>query len=290
MKLLKTKIVISVLFAGLFSMAQENNEQQIKKFNAIDGDGNEVITIREMVKYYEGKTDKEDVPIDAKKIFYGLDSNKNSIVTLNEFVEGVDFKLAYEFVDKWEKKPVLTEENPFDVDTQKNEFIKIDANKNEGLSVKEFVNFHKDMVNEKTGKPIDGKLKFYAFDYNDNDIITLDEYLEEPDYSKGSKKLKGLDSENATSDSGAPSDDDINKKIDLFYEVDVDHNYKVMVDEMINYYKGKVKNNGIPINGELRYYGLDTNEDGYIELEEFTKEIDFKSASERMKKNKKEDE
>ena len=57
-----------------------------------------------------------------------------------------------------------------------------------------------------------------------------------------SKKLKDLNSENNTSDSGAPSNNFINKRINLFYEVDVDRNYRVTVDEMINYYKGKVKN------------------------------------------------
>ena len=284
---------MSFLFAGLLSTAQVNEAQQTKKFNVIDGDGNEVITIREMVKYYEGKTDKEDEPIDAKKLFYGLDANKNSIVTLNEFVKGIDWKLAYEFVDKWEKKPDLSEPKPNSksdmvAERQTKQFIKIDANEDEKLTLIELVNYHKGMINKKTGKPINGKLKFYAYDYNDNDVITIDEYLEKPDYSRGSKKLKDLNSGNGTSDSGSPSNNYINKRINLFYEVDIDSNYKVTVDEMINYYKGKVKNNGIPINGELRYYGLDTNKDGYIELEEFTKKIDFKAASKRMKESKNE--
>ncbi len=291
MKILKPKIVILFLFVGCLGYSQANDEQQTKKFNAIDVDGNEVITIREMIKYYDGKSDKDGNPIDAKKLFYGLDANENSIVTINEFITGVDWKLAYEFVDKWDQKPKeIDKKAEVDILVEKKteRFTQIDSDKNEELTLTEFVDFHKGMINKKTGEPIKGNLKFYAQDFNNNGVITLKEFLLKPDYKSGTEKLKKLQNKKGSNNSATAGNAYVIKRIDLFYVVDTNKNFKVSADEMVAYYQGKLNNSGKPVNGKQRFYGLDTNENGSVDLEEFTIKIDFKYAAKRLRDSKKE--
>ncbi len=289
--ILKTLNATLFLCVGLIGYTQDNKEQQTLKFNLIDADDNEVITIREMIKFYEDKIDIEGKPIDAKKLFYGLDANENSIVTINEFIKGVDWKLAYEFVDKWSQKPEIVEQKSDSnivVERQTKKFAEIDANFDEELTIAEMVDFHKGMINKKTGKLINGKLKFYASDHNSNDVITISEFLEAPDWKKGSNQLKELDKKSSSNDEDPPGNAFVNKRIKLYYVVDADGNFKVTKDELAAYYKEKVNNAGKPVNAELRFFGLDINEDDYVDMEEFTKKIDFKYASKRLKDSTKE--
>ena len=291
MNILKPKIVILFLFAGCLGYAQANKEQQTKKFNLIDADGNEVITIREMMKYYDGKSDKDGTPVDAKKLFYGLDANENSIVTINEFITGVDWKLAYEFVDKWDQKPKeIDKKAEVDILVEKKteRFTQIDSDKNEELTLTEVVDFHKGMINKKTGEPLKGNLKFYAQDFNNNGVITLKEFLLKPDYKSGTEKLKKLQNKKGSNNSATAGNAYVIKRIDLFYVVDTNKDYKVSADEMVAYYQGKLNNKGNPVNGKQRFYGLDTNENGSVDLEEFTIKIDFKYAAKRLRDSKKE--
>ena len=297
MKILKALLIVSIFLIGMPTSAQSNEETKTKMFNQIDGDGNEVITIREMIAYYDGLTDKNGVPVDAKKMFYGLDLNKNSIITLNEYVKGFDWNLSHEFVDKWDSKITIEKketESEITKERQRDKFKKIDSNRDFELSLKEFLNFYKGQTSKKTGKPINGKLGFYAYDFNNDGKITLEEFLNDPDYKVGWARFE--DSEEKSESkyeakvestiADPPSDAYVNKRIDMFYDVDVDKNYKITLKELQDYYKDKTNKSGNPINAELRFYGLDTNEDGTIELAEFAAKIDWKIANQKYKAKK----
>ena len=179
MKILKALLIVLIFLIGIPSSAQSNDDKKMIKFNQIDMDSNEVITIREMVAYYKGMTDENGVPFDAKKMFYGLDANKNSIITQNEY--------------------------------------------------------------EKKAEP-----------------VTVD----------------------------SPSEAYVKKRIVMFSEVDIDANYKITLKELQDYYKDKTNKSGNPINAELRFIGLDLNDDESIELAEFATKINWKMANQKYKAKK----
>ena len=294
MKVLKALMIVSIFLIGIPSSAQSSQDQKMKKFNQIDKDGNEVITIREMVAYYKDMTDENGVPVDAVKMFYGLDANKNSIITQNEYVKGFDWKLSHEFVEKWDEK-IIIEKKKTEIKItnkkQRDKFKKIDSNKNSELSIKEVFNFYKGQTSKKTGKPVNGKLSFYAYDVNNDGKITLEEFLIDPNWKVGWGRFEDSEErsevkyekkvEPTTIDS--PSEAYVKKRIVMFSEVDVDTNYKITLKELQDYYKDKTNKSGNPFNAELRFYGLDINDDGSVELAEFATKINWKIANQKYK-------
>lgn len=293
MKILQALIVVSIFSFGNLAFAQSYNAKETKEFGLIDGDKNEVITIREMIAYYDDKTTKEDEATEAKKMFYGLDSNENSIVTLDEFVKGVDWNLAYEFVEYWDKKDGVIAENTSpekDIETKQltDKFNTLDTDTNTMLSMAEVINFYEGLKNETTGEPLNGELNFYSHDFNNDGEIALEEFLKKADLNLGLQRLKDSEKLKTASIKKNPSEIYINERIKLFSSVDTDGNYKITLLELQNYYQGKINAIGNPVNAKLRYYGLDTNEDDSIELAEFVEKIDFKYADKRMKENREE--
>ena len=331
---------LSILIVVLFSLVVNNaNAQNTSKqdrvrtdrFNSIDADGNEVITIREMKSYYENRKTKKGEAIDAKKLFYALDANENSIITINEYLKGEDFKLAYKYVNKWEFKEVVKENNDVividdeeitkdeivldkeevkksndaaaneeiakdetvgdkdiinademitDASTNKakTKFEKIDADKNEILSLTEVSEFYKGKVNKNTGELIDGKLNFYTYDINDDGKVTFDEFNEKPNWQRGHERFNSKENKGNSNYSDQPSQGYVKKRIALFQEVDTDDDFKVSLKELKAYYKDKLNNKGKPVNAQFKFFGLDTNEDNSIELAEFAAKIDMDLA------------
>ena len=300
MKILKGLLIVSIFLIGMPTSAQSNEEQRTKMFNQIDVDGNEVITIREMIAYYDGLTDENGVLIDAKKMFYGLDANKNSIIMLNEYVKGFDLNLSHEFVDRWDEKITIETkkvESKIANRRQEDTFKKIDSNRDFELSLGEFLNFYKDQKNKKTGEPINGKLNFYAYDSNIDGKITLKEYNEEPDWKVGRQRFEYFEKKSEEKSDkkseekfkakvDSPSEAYVKMRIGMFNEADVDQNYKITLEELQDYYQDKKNKSGNPINAELRFYGLDTNEDGTIELAEFATKINWKIANQKYQEKK----
>jgi len=288
MKTLQALIVVSIFFIGNLAFAQSNNAKEIKQFDLIDGDNNEVITIREMIAYYEDTANKEDESTEAKKMFYGLDANENSIITLDEFVKGVDWNLAYEFVDNWDKKDEVIAENESpekDIETKQltDKFKTLDTDNSNMLSMAEVIYFYEGLKNETTGEPLNGKLNFYAHDFNNDGEIALEEFLKKSDLNLGSQRLKDSEkiktpSINIPAIKNAPSESYVKARIELFSSVDMDGNYKITLLELQNYYQGKINNKGNPVNAKFRFCGLDTNDDGTLELSEFASKLDIELA------------
>ncbi|WP_411893691.1 hypothetical protein [Winogradskyella sp. A2] len=292
MKVLTNLLKATFFFIGTFIMAQDTTEQRTVLFNTIDADGNEVITNREMRSFYRGKLNSFGEPIDAKRLFYAFDANRNSIITLNEYVKGPDFKLATNYRDRWQyperyQENPNTEDNLSESEKAISKFTRIDTDKDGRITLDEMVAFNQGKIDNITGELINGKLIFYALDANENDEINMEEIMAKPDMKLGYEKLKS----NREQLSIAVSDEEktltdeeyVNQRITLFFELDQDKNYKISLGELQNYYDGKKDKLGKPINAKLRFYGLDTNEDDSLELEEFTKKIDFVYATFRLK-------
>ena len=292
MKVLTNLLKATFFFIGTFIMAQDTTEQRTVLFNTIDADGNEVITNREMRSFYKGKLNSFGEPIDAKRLFYAFDANRNSIITLNEYVKGPDFKLATNYRDRWQyperyQENLNTEDNLSESEKAISKFTRIDTDKDGKITLDEMVAFNQGKIDNITGELINGKLIFYALDANENDEVNMEEIMAKPDMKLGYEKLKS----NREQLSIAVSDDEktltdveyVNQRITLFFELDQDKNYKISLGELQNYYEGKKDKLGKPINAKLRFYGLDTNEDDSLELEEFTKKIDFVYATFRLK-------
>ncbi len=313
MKVLQALIIVSIFSIVNLAFAQSNNNKEIRKFDLIDGDKNEVITIREMIFYYKDKINEEGEATDAKKMFYGLDANENSIITLDEFVKGVDWKLAYEFVDDWDKKDEVIPKNKtpkkdIEIKQLTYKFKTLDTDNSNMLSMAEVVIFYEGFKNETTGEPLNGKLNFYAHDFNNDGKIVIEEFLKKPDLNLGSQRLKDSEkmktalvkapsvkapsvktasvkepSVKTASLKNAPSKGYVKKRIKLFSFVDTDSNNKVTLLELQNYYKGKTNKKGNPVNAKFRFYGLDTNDNGTLELSEFSSKIDLELAKKKYK-------
>ena len=152
----------------------------------------------------------------------------------------------------------------------------------------QYPDWYEGLKNETTGEPLNGKLNFYSHDFNNDGEIALEEFLKKADLNLGLQRLKDSEKLKTASIKKDSSEVYINERIKLFSSVDTDGNYKITLLELQNYYQGKINTIGNPVNAKLRYYGLDTNEDGSIELAEFVEKIDFKYAGKRMKENREE--
>ncbi|WP_218841803.1 CREC-EF hand family protein [Winogradskyella ursingii] len=280
MKVLNALLIVSFFSMNLTVSAQTESEQT-RRFKLIDADRNEVITIREMKKFYNGKTNKDGEPIDAKKMFYGLDANRNSIITLNEFIKDFDLQLAYEYVDRWEYKP--TEEG---ADKVAEKFTEIDSNLNKELTLDEMINFYRGMTNKETGDPINGKLNFHTYDANNDGVVTQEEFAMEYNWKEDWGRIESAAKTVGENQNDESSEAYIKERIDIFEEVDTDSNFKVTLEELSAYYKGKTNSQGKPVNAEFQFYGHDKDEDGIILLEEFASKIDLDLAQRKFKKRK----
>ena len=290
MKVLTNLLKATFLLFGSFVLAQDTNEQRTELFNTIDADGNEVITNREMRSFYKGKLNSFGEPVDAKRLFYAFDANRNSIITLNEYVMGPNFKLATEYRERWQypdryQEIVSPDESLSENEKTIAEFGKMDIRKDGKIEIDEMISYYSGKIDMITGELVNGKLMFYAYDANEDEIVSLEEIMAKPNMKLGLQRLKvsvpQTDAE--AQDDSATDNGYVNQRITLFFDFDADKNYKISLDEMVNYYDGKTDNQGKPINSKLRFYGLDTNEDGTIELEEFTKKINLTYAMQRLR-------
>lgn len=192
MKVLKALSIVAIFSIGI-NVSAQSKEELTKKFNSIDADKNEVLTMREMKRYYEEKF-KDDVElVNPKKLFYGLDANTNRIVTLNEYLGGVNWELAYEHSDKWQIKPSkadrLVQKDLKKVKVRE-KFSEFDSDKNKELSITEVVNYFRERKNEPVGNGVEVKLRFFAYDANNDGKITFEEFVLDPDWQKGSQRLR----------------------------------------------------------------------------------------------------
>ena len=191
MKVLKALLIVSIFSIGI-NISAQSKQELTKKFNMIDADKNEVITIPEMKRYYNDTTNQDNEYVNAKKLFYGLDANSNRIITLKEYMNGINLELAYKHSDKWQLQP--TEEDRLvqkDLDKKKArvKFNEFDLDKNKELNITEVVNYFKEIKNKPVDR-INPKLKFYAYDVNEDGKITLEEFMLDPNWQKGSQRLK----------------------------------------------------------------------------------------------------
>jgi Ca2+-binding EF-hand superfamily protein len=280
MKKLQLLFAVLIICIGNSVIAQSEDDQ-IKKFKTIDTNNNEVVTIAEMTAYYRNETDKNGEVIDADKVFANLDVNKNDIVTLSEFLVKDMSLIASdnESITDVNSNPSTTMNKVFSTDAEKarltKRFNQRDANANNVLNIDEFINYYKNIISKDSGKPLDGKFYFYSYDFNLDKKVTLEEFLQKPDWKLGELRLKNL--RNATSEGY------MKKRIILFSEVDLDHNSKVTLIELKEYYKDKTNNKGKPVNVQFKFFGYDDNSDGVLELSEFARKINLEQAKKRYK-------
>lgn len=64
------------------------------KFQRIDTNDDNVLVLGEMINYYEGEINKKGEPVESKKMFYGLDKNKDGKITFREYLKKIDWKLG----------------------------------------------------------------------------------------------------------------------------------------------------------------------------------------------------
>ncbi|MFP4847067.1 hypothetical protein [Winogradskyella sp. PE311] len=282
---------ISILGIVVFTMvtsavSAQESKVRTDRFKAIDSDGNEVITIREMKSYYRYKETKDGDRIDPKKMFYALDKNENSIITLSEYLKGEDWKLAYKYVDKWQYS--ITEEDVaksegIKKDKARIKFEKIDTDRNDTLYKNEVVTFYKGIVNKKTGDPVNAKLNFYTYDINEDGFITFNEFTQKADWKKGHDRLIAAQDKENPRDPNEPSEAYIKKRIEMFNSADSDKNFKLSIEELNVFYQDKLNKQGKPVNALFQFFGLDKNEDNSLELGEFASKIDIQLARKKYK-------
>lgn len=192
MKVLKALLIVSIFSIGN-NLSAQSNDELIKQFNEIDADKNEVVTILEMERYYEGELNKGGGFTNSKKLFYGLDANSNRIITLKEYLNGVNLELAYKHSDKWQLQPSdedrLVQKNLKKVNLRKR-FVEFDRDNNKELVLTEVVDYFKEVKNKPIDNRINPKWKFYAYDANDDGKITIEEFELEPNWQKGLQRLK----------------------------------------------------------------------------------------------------
>ena len=68
--------------------------------------------------------------------------------------------------------------------------------------------------------------------------------------------------------------------------VDADGNKEVTMEEMVEFHKDKKNKKGQPVDANLMFLGLDSNDDNKLNLEEFVKPINWKAGKEKRNGNK----
>jgi len=199
MKVLKTLLIVLILtFANLLFSQSESN-RSIKMFELIDENGNEVISIIEMTSYCKDKANQEGELLNPNKIFDKLDTNKNRIITLYEFLEkgiphSVDKNIKTDIKSTIKKNEVSEKKksNKPEVKEQEksNNFNIRDINKDQVLSEDEFVDYYKSIISKDSGKPLNGKFYFYSYDKDLNGEVSLEEFMNRPNWNLGKVRLK----------------------------------------------------------------------------------------------------
>jgi len=195
MKVLNVLLIASILLIGINTSAQSQQELT-EKFNIIDADKNEVITVIEMNRYYKDSVNEYSVAVNARKLFYGLDGNSNRIITLKEYLNGLNLDLAYKHSDKWQIKPYEKDRlvsKELTATKKAARFREFDKDRSKGLSVEEIINYFNNNKNQLENSNISPKLKFYAYDANEDGKIVYAEFVLEPNWQKGFKKIKNLE-------------------------------------------------------------------------------------------------
>lgn len=67
-----------------------------KKFGYVDTDGNKEVSKVEMIAFHKTKKNKKGEAIDGEGMFLGLDANNDDKLTLEEFKQPINWKLAKE--------------------------------------------------------------------------------------------------------------------------------------------------------------------------------------------------
>ena len=273
MKTIKYLVLVSIFFFGLQSTAQENKRNQAERFQLIDVDGNDLITNKELIKYYEGKTNKKGEAVDAELMFYGLDRDNNSIITSREYAKGVDWKAASQH--KITKRRGAISSNDLGTPSknyntnQAERFQLIDVDGNDLITNKELIKYYEGKTNKK-GEAVDAELMFYGLDRDNNSIITSREYAKGVDWKAASQhkitKRRGAISSN---DLGTPSKNYNANQVDKFKKIDSDKNNSLGLKEMLDFHEGKTNKNGEAVDAELMFYGLDSNLDNKLTFDEF---------------------
>ncbi|WP_431159102.1 hypothetical protein [Winogradskyella poriferorum] len=290
MRLLINLFKSSLFLSTALLFSQDLTEKRTNRFAQIDADGNEVITNLEMRTYYKDKLNRFGDSIDAKRQFYAIDANTNNIITLPEYLEDPNYKRALEFSKRWQYPERLIEnviptDSNLANDEALNNFRTVDANKNRGISLYEMMLYGHGKIDSKTGEPINAMLLFYALDANKNSFVNLSEFKNGPNMEEG-KIMFEVKKRRAIIDvfvsRRKAGDDYVKLRTALFYDFDIDENYEISLEEMESYYTNKSDNLGRPIDHKLRFYGLDTNENNAVELEEFVKKISGRYATNRL--------
>lgn len=76
------------------SKTNKGKDHLTKKFGYVDTDGNQEVSKAEMITFHKTKKNKKGQPIDGEGMFLGLDANDDGKLTLEEFKQPVNWKLA----------------------------------------------------------------------------------------------------------------------------------------------------------------------------------------------------
>lgn len=270
---------------GSQSSAQENNDIQSENFRLLDGDGNGIITIRELGKYQDGKTDDIVEVIDAELMFYVLDRDNNNVVTYSEHTKGVDWEVVRQYNLAKSRGDsghgfhyTLSKNNDSD---RADSFQAIDFDVNTIVTIRELTKYHEGRANE-NGETSDAELMFYAIDRDHNKIITASEYL------------KGVDQESArhiTIDRGIQVSGDNSLKYqspyfessngESFQLMDRDGNNLITLSELTEFNVGKTNENGNTIDADLLFESLDRDNNKIVTIREYTKGVSLIASEEK---------
>jgi len=273
----------AVFLSTFILLSQDIVQKRSDFFAKIDADGNEVITNLEMRTYYKDRLNLYGGPVDA---------NTNNVVTLAEYIKDPDYKLALESSKFWQyperliDNVILYDSNLSSDEILKN-FSTVDLNNNRGISLYEMMLYCHGKIDRKTGMPINGLMLFYSLDSNKNNFVNLLEFKNGPNMEEGkaifdTKKSKAII--DVFVSRRKVSDDYVKMRMILFDDFDENKNYEISLEEMESYYSNKSDRLGRPIDHRLRFYGLDTNENNAIELEEFIEKINGRYATSRLNK------
>lgn len=191
---------------------------------------------------------------------------------------------------------------------QMENFELIDTNGDVLLDKNEMINFYLDRFDEK-GERIHGVVLFSTFDTDNNDIVTLEEFLvgsiSKKVKEKGIVKEKAAIKENkadktkntVTKNTGtkkvsaknnSKNDTPIRKKKkEKFRTMDFNGDGVIVLEEMVNFYKGKKNKKGEQIEGEVLFFGYDKNRSNKVTFSEFLKNVNWKLGKERARLHKK---
>lgn len=96
MKIIKSILTLAVFTLVVNVSAQVNPEKAKKKFAWVDADDNKEVTMEEMKEFHKDKKNKKGEPVKYEMMFYGLDSNDDGKLTIDEFIKPVNWKAAKE--------------------------------------------------------------------------------------------------------------------------------------------------------------------------------------------------